>query len=204
MILYLLLPYFDTHIDFDDDSVVCGIDSGSIFALKNNIKLDYALGDFDSISDDELNLLLSTDAKILKLKPEKDETDTEYAIKYFSDYQTIVICGGIKGKRIDHLIANINLLKKYKNVYIFDNDSLITNICNFNDVSNENYYYVSFFLEENSILSLDGFKYNLDNYKFDKFDNLCISNEIIADPSVKYEGDGIVILSKLDNINLQK
>ncbi len=204
MILYLILPYFDRHIDFDDDSVICGIDSGSIFALKNNIKLDYALGDFDSISDDELNLLLSTDAKILKLKPEKDETDTEYAIKYFSDYQKIVICGGIKGKRIDHLIANINLLKKYKNLYIFDNDSLITNICNFNDVSNENYYYVSFFLEENSTLSLEGFKYNLDNYKFNKFDNLCISNEIIADPFVKYEGNGIVIFSKLDNINLQK
>lgn len=199
MILYLILPYFDTKIDFIKDSIVCGIDSGSIYALNNNINLDYALGDFDSINNDEFNKLLNSDTKIIKLKAEKDETDTEAAIKYFNNIDHIVICGGLKGKRIDHLLANLNLVKKYKNIYIIDNNSLITNIENFENIKDLDYYYVSFFLEENSILSLKGFKYDLDNYMFTKNDNLCISNEIIDNPTIDFNGEGIVILSKLDN-----
>ena len=42
-----------TNIDFKN-KIVVGIDKGAYLAYKAGIKLDYAVGDFDSISAQEL------------------------------------------------------------------------------------------------------------------------------------------------------
>ena len=130
----------------------------------------------------------------------KDDTDTEYAIKYFKDATEFIIHGGIQGKRIEHLISNINLILKYDNIKVIkDNNTKISRLLSGTYFINE-YKYISFFAKSGSLISLKGFKYDLDNYQFKEFDNLCISNEIENEyGEVQFNGKGVIIMSKSDN-----
>lgn len=200
MICELFLPYQEDEIINSSESLKVGIDRGALIAINKGIKLDYAIGDFDSITDIELKQIEKTCPNIIKLNRIKDDTDTEYAIKYFKDATEFIIHGGIQGKRIEHLISNINLILKYNNITtIKDNNTKICPLTSGYYFINE-YKYISFFAKSRSVISLKGFKYNLDNYVFNEFDNLCISNEIENEcGEVTFTGKGVVIMSKSDN-----
>ena len=85
--------------DVLENSYIIGVDKGAYLAYKRNIRLDIAIGDFDSIKEVEYNELFNY-TKIIKLNSIKDSTDTNEAIKLCKDYNEIIILGGIKGKRI--------------------------------------------------------------------------------------------------------
>ncbi|MBR4495933.1 MAG: thiamine diphosphokinase [Acholeplasmatales bacterium] len=184
------------------DSYVIGIDKGALYCLKNDIKMDLAVGDFDSISNDDFKAIKKI-TKVIKLNPIKDDTDTEHALNLVKDYDEILILGGIKGNRIEHFISMLLYLKTYPNLKIKDDNSLIYSMNNDFILKKENEYkYISFFsIDNESIISLKGFKYDLDNYKLKENDPLCISNEIISDEAyVKLNGRLLIIMSKDDNI----
>ena len=109
-------------IDFSN-GVVVGIDKGAYIAYENNVKLDYAIGDFDSISADEFRKLKDY-CEVIKLNPIKDDTDTLYAIKMFKDFDKIILIGGISGRRIDHFYANLLLFYDYPNLVMIDDYTL--------------------------------------------------------------------------------
>ena len=90
------------------NKIVVGVDKGAYLAYLANIKLDYAIGDFDSISANELKLLEDY-TNVIKLNPIKDETDTLYALRKFSNHDNLIVLGGIMGSRIDHFVANLKL-----------------------------------------------------------------------------------------------
>lgn len=161
-----------------NDGVVVGIDRGALIAFQNGIKLDYAIGDFDSISADELKEL-SKYTKIFQLNPIKDVTDTEYAIMMFKDYDEIYLLGGIAGNRIDHFYANIKLFYKYPNLHLVDNYTHILQ-CDMNEtfLKDEYTYYSFFALEEVHGLCLEGFKYPLHDYLLSCDSSLGVSNEM--------------------------
>ena len=92
------------------DSYVIGADKGALFCAQNNIKMDIAIGDFDSIKSYEFEKIKSL-TKVIKLNPIKDLTDTMEAINLVKNYDTITILGGIQGKRIEHFYANLLILK---------------------------------------------------------------------------------------------
>lgn len=206
MIKYcFILPYATYLPKQQVDTIYVGIDKGSLDALKQGYKLDYALGDFDSISSTSFEFVKNNVKKIIKLPVEKDDTDTEYALKYFNDADLVTIYGGITGKRVEHLYANINLCLKYKNVIFMDKYSTIRSIPNVMEIKNSDYYFYSFFADENSVISLKGFKYELSNYSFKYADNLCISNEIAASSAIiTFSGNGIMIMTKDDSEELRE
>lgn len=185
--------------DFENAFII-GVDKGALFCHKNNIMMDLAIGDFDSISNADFNCINAK--KIIKLNPIKDQTDTKEAIDYCKEYDEIILLGAIQGKRIEHFYANLLLLNDYKNLKIKDDSSFIFTAEENIEIKNE-YKYISIFsLEEESIISLSGMKYNLSNYILKKNDPLCISNEIIANLgkiSIK-KGRILIILSKEDNL----
>lgn len=200
MIYEFILPYQEDELELLTDSVKVGIDKGALDAINKGIKLDYILGDFDSISLLEYERIQKIVKNIIKLNPCKDDTDTEHAINYFKDASKIIIHGGIKGKRVEHLLANINLLYKYDNLVFKDDITLITNLKDMTITENK-YKFISLFANEGSIVSLYNFKYPLNEYKFKEFDNLCISNEILNFPAtIKFKGKGIIIFSKNDSL----
>lgn len=183
------------------DSYIIGVDKGALFCVLNNIKMDAAIGDFDSITDDQLKLVMDN-TNCIKLNPIKDNTDTMEAIQLASNYDEILLLGGITGNRIEHFYANLLLLKKYPKLIIKDNNSIIFTANKSLTLDKSNYKFISIFsLSDNTILSLNGFKYNLNKYKMLEDDSLGISNEIIDNYGNIdiISGRILIILSKNDN-----
>jgi len=181
------------------NSYIIGVDKGALYCLHNNIKMDLAVGDFDSVSKEEFEIINNNSKKIIKLNCIKDTSDTNSAIKLVIDYDEIHILGGIKGKRIEHLFSNIIDLINYPNLSLRDEDSLIEVIRDNNYKIKNGYKFISLFALEDSIISLNGFKYNLNKYLLKPNDSLCLSNEIIDNPKIDLEkGKVIIIYSHAD------
>ena len=184
-----------TQYDFND-KIVVGIDKGAYLAYQANIKLDYAIGDFDSISAQELEELNGY-TKIIKLNPIKDDTDTLYALKMFSQYERLIVLGGITGKRIDHFVANLKLFYDFPNLVIVDNDTFISLCDKESYFRKDEYNFYSFFaLEDVTNLSLKGFKYELENYQLSHTSNLGVSNEIEKEEASVSYSEGKLLLIK--------
>lgn len=110
---------------------IIGIDAGAETLLESGIKVDLAIGDFDSIKNKDLLKNINH----LEYPKEKDYSDTEIAINHaismgFDEFILTNMLGG----RTDHLLFNISALYKiFKNhkdakilenkeeIYIFDN-----------------------------------------------------------------------------------
>ena len=192
-------------IDKNDlsNSFIVGADRGALNAINLGIKVDIAIGDFDSVTIDEYEFIKKNSNKVIKLNPIKDKSDTLEAIELLKSYDEIVVLGGIKGKRIEHFYANLICLYNNPNVSIKDEYSLIET----KDVSfipNLDYKYVSLFsIEDESIISISGMKYNLSKYKLKKNDPLGLSNEVKDNPYIEIDsGRLLVIYSVNDHENL--
>ncbi len=185
--------------EYLEDALVIGVDKGALNAINQGIKLDIAIGDFDSVSEDEFNIIKNNSKKVIKLNPIKDETDTNEAINLVKDYDEILILGGINGKRIEHFYANMLEVINNPKIKLIDDNSLIEIMDNNNYIVKKEYKYVSIFSVIDSVVSLSGFKYDLKNYKLSRFSSLGISNEIIDNPIIELiSGKLLIIYSNED------
>lgn len=172
--------------NLDDYDFLIGVEKGACFK-----EVDIAIGDFDSIDKNKVNA-----RNTITYPAEKDYTDTYLAVlealKYSND---ITIIGGIQGNRIEHLIANINILIKYPFIKMIDKNSTIYVLEKKEELKFCDSYF-SFYAIEDSIISLKGFKYNLNSYELKRFDSLCISNELLSDGLIDLKGKILVIKTK--------
>lgn len=111
--------------------LIIAADGGCKYCLNNNITPHLLIGDFDSLSQKEIDIVAQKGTIIEKHPKKKDETDLELAINYAVRKQAneIFIYGGL-GYRWDMTIANILLLanENYKNIKIslLDNNTKIS------------------------------------------------------------------------------
>lgn len=90
--------------------IVCA-DGAANWALAYGAKLDVLVGDLDSISEDALAKVREQGAKVQKLPPRKNETDTHIAVDVALEAgASELILLGATGGRLDHTLANIHLL----------------------------------------------------------------------------------------------
>ena len=184
-----------TKYDFTN-KIVVGIDKGAYLAYLANIKLDCAVGDFDSISANELESLKQY-TKVIELNPVKDDTDTLHALRLYSNYDNLIILGGITGSRIDHFIANLKLFYEFPNLIIKDDNTEIKLCDKHLFFQKDEYNFYSFFaLEDVYDLSLKGFKYELDNFYLSHTSPLGVSNEIIENKASLSYSKGKLLLIK--------
>ncbi len=178
-----------------EDYFLVGVDKGAYELASNHINMDLAIGDFDSISSEELTHVKAFASIIKTLNPIKDNTDTYEAYMEVKDYSSIIILGAIQGKRIEHFLANLNLVKSNKNIILKDENSIIYKKDSYFKITKSEYKYYSFFALEETVISLDGFKYPLSEYSLSPYDSLTISNELIEDEgSVNIDGGSVVII----------
>ena len=168
-------PFVKQLIDFENTFVIA-VDSALKDLIKNHIHVDAAIGDFDSLE----NQSLLENLPVIKLDPKKDVSDTNYALEYaFGNSEDVILLGGLFGNRIDHLYGNLLLLIKYPKLTIIDESNKIKaygeGIYTF---KKDEYDYFSIFALEESIISISGAKYPLDNYHLNMSDPLGLSNEI--------------------------
>jgi len=179
----------------DENEFIIGLDYGCKVLNDLNITIDLAIGDFDSYP------VSKTVANIFYLYPlKKDYSDLELAIletlKF--DFEKIEIYNA-SGRRIDHFIATLNIIKKYHqyNIILLDDINKVYVINGWHELNNGSYENVSFFaIEDETVISLKGFLYNLEDYHLKINDNLCLSNRVIENALVSTNKPILVILSK--------
>ena len=189
--------HFDKLYEHNVNDFIISVDGGYEYLNKLNLIPDIHLGDNDS--SENKNYVVKKE--VIKYNPIKDDSDLALAINYIlnNSNKEEVIVYNATGNRLDHYEANIRLLLKHPdiNIKIIDDKNLIYVINKDTFIFKSDYKYISFFnYESYTIISVDGFKYNLDNYKMKKHDNFCLSNEIITKGIVKVTKPILCVESK--------
>ncbi len=96
----------------DDIDLVIAADGGARHAAAFDLRIDVWVGDGDSIDPAALASLAEAGVEIERASADKDETDTELAIRAALDRDAagVLVLGATGGPRIDHELANIALL----------------------------------------------------------------------------------------------
>jgi thiamine pyrophosphokinase len=102
-------PTFWPEFKRADYDFFVGIDRGGLYLLEQQLPLDLAVGDFDSLTKAEYQQVKTRAHQILPAPAEKDDTDTQLALqKVFERFpQTTVTLIGATGGRLDHFLANL-------------------------------------------------------------------------------------------------
>lgn len=214
----LVIVCRDILVDWKQFSnpIYVGVESGTITLIKNKLPINFACGDFDSISDKDWQLInqeqKKVNFKIFKVNEEKDYLDSELAITTALElklpFQQIVIISN--GNRWDMLLAQINFLRKYQKyqpILIDQDNYLFTLKAKSKFVFPQNllkYHYISFFClnSQKVIYNFTGCKYySKTDIIINNQDVLAISNEFdlkaSKQPTIEIKsGDCIVVLSK--------
>lgn len=201
-------------LDRTIDTVIA-VDGGLEIADELELIPNYIVGDFDTISQNIIEkyrkLSESTGnlvPKILEYHPEKDDTDTEIAIRLCIELKpeevTIV---GATGTRLDHTFANLHLLKMFLDekidAAIYDGNNKIYLTDRELRLSKKSLYgpYFSMlpFTEKVTGITLKGFQYPLTNKDISIGTSLCISNEVIEDSAcVEFKQGILIVFESLD------
>lgn len=191
----MLIAALAESIPYDVDMKYIGVDHGAYLAMKQEIPLLCAIGDFDSTSLDEKEKL-SQYTNIVSLPERKDETDSEAAIHYalaqgFND----ITLYGCFGGRIDHSMANIYLLmhRSYP-LTLMDNDNLMKKLTPGKYTICNNYRHLSLLALEESVISELGVSYPLAERLIHPYDIYTVSNHILQKTAEIIVHSGSIIL----------
>ena len=94
------------------DAIVIAADGGARHAAAVDLELDLWVGDGDSLGEGGVADLVAAGIPVQRVSPDKDESDTELAIRAALDRgaTSIVLLGALGGPRLDHALANVALL----------------------------------------------------------------------------------------------
>ena len=175
----------------EETEFIIGVDKGLEFLYEHDIKPDYIVGDFDSVSRELVDYYREElNVPIREFNPVKDASDTEIALRLCLglNRKSILILGGT-GSRIDHLWANVQCLQialqagvdarivdSHNQIRLLDSDITLKKSEAFGP-------YFSLFPLEMPVdeLSIRGAKYPLQNHFLKPSDSLCVSNEFAED-----------------------
>lgn len=185
-------------------------DRGLDFFRETGLVPDIVDGDFDSVSEEGKAYLDSlTEAEIIKLQPEKDDTDTQSAVNLAiqKGARNILILGATGG-RLDHFLGNLGILTlgKQKNVQValVDEQNYLCLAESGTRLFREKQFgkYVSFFPVGGEVkgLTLEGFKYALNGYDLTVADcGLTVSNEIQEEEArISYKKGSLLMIMSRD------
>ena len=181
---------------------IIACDRGYSYALRENIRPDLLMGDFDSYSGS-----LPSDIPVERFKKEKDDTDTMLAIRKAIELG----CGSVRlccamGGRLDHLYANIQSLafavKAGMSISMEDENTFITVLApGGHRLEKRESFSLSLFALSERVenLSIRGAKYELENGYLENSFPLGASNEFKGDVDISFVGGLLlVICSRLE------
>lgn len=192
------------------DTVVCA-DSGLDAAFRYGVLVDYFMGDFDSVSSLVLEKYQkafaseSQSAQWIQYPKEKDATDTQLVLEWIVERNpSEIVILGATGGRMDHFLANLNLLmiplREKIPTYIIDRNNKIylTDSTVVIDVKKQYGKYISLqpLSQKVTGVTLHGMKYPLENAVMTIGTSLGVSNELAenATEAVIQVKDGILIV----------
>lgn len=187
-----------------DGDVLVGADRGALDLIRHGYRPDMALGDFDSVTDSEAELIRQMSRQFVPCDPvKKDSTDTEMAMAWALEQGAgeIILCG-VLGTRWDHSLANVHLLRialdhgvpcrivdEYNELMLMDNRAVLT-------VARSRFAHVSLLplsLEVTGI-TLGGFQYPLHEATLTIGQSLGISNVLIGEQGTIAIREGLLLV----------
>ncbi len=187
-----------------EGDIIIGADRGAVFLIRHGIKPDLALGDFDSITEEEWSLLVEANIAIERFDPVmKDYSDTELAFQRAAGMapDEIVIVGAL-GTRFDHSLSNVHLLRKslelgircrivddHNEIRLIDRELTIAN-------SDGRYTYISLLPLSLTVtgVTLEGFQYPLDYATLEIGQSLAVSNKLIQPSGIIRINSGLLLV----------
>ena len=179
------------------DDYVIAADGGLKYLEQCNITPDLVIGDFDTLK------YTPQHHNVIKLNPQKDETDMFAAVSQgiqlgYKEFH--IFCG--TGGRVDHLLANIQMLANLANRqmrgFLIGRNSVLTVIKNSEYTFKSSYTgYVSIFsiAEKSKGIYLENLKYELNNAEMSNDFPLGVSNEFTgAEGKIKVENGMLLIV----------
>jgi len=190
-------------LDSKEFDFVIAADKGLLYADELNCKVDYILGDYDSVDKDLLDKYRGMNVELITFPCEKDYTDTNLAIETAIEKgaSQITILGAI-GSRMDHTMSNIQNMKsalsldipcyiinEYNKIYLANKTVIIKKSEQFGK-------YISLIPLSESVTSLTliGFYYPLEKYRMNQGLSVGISNEIVGEEGIIEFEEGILII----------
>ncbi|MEH6946306.1 thiamine diphosphokinase [Bacillus sp. JJ634] len=184
-----------------------GVDRGVLALLEQGITPHLSVGDFDSVTKDELQMMQAQLPEVSLFPSEKDETDLELALNWaIRQKPKNIYIFGATGGRIDHFLGNIQLLQQETvlqcldetDIYIIDEKNSVTikkpGTYNIQYDSKKKYFSLLSVTKEVTGITLTGFKYPLHQARLTRGSTLCISNELISEyGNVSFE-KGIIMM----------
>ena len=192
----VMLGVYDTF-QAECDYLV-GVDRGAFFLAQQHLKMDLAIGDFDSVTAREFLFIQEHATEIILMPKEKDFSDSEYALMKLNemDFDEIIIFGGL-GKRWDHSYLNLRLLEKYPQAILKDDYNEISMIeTGIYTIEKKDFRYLSLMPICEGMITIQGVKYPLSKRKISAKDTYLVSNEILDDyAQISLEGRALLFLS---------
>lgn len=184
--------------------VILGVDSGIDMLYRAHITPDVIVGDFDSANPEALSFYKEMDQVIaIELNAEKDDTDTEHAIReaIAMGCENIIVVGCF-GNRVDHLLSTVSLLgigmELGVEICLMDPNNRIRMIKDELKLKKNAAYgdFISLipFGGAASGVTITGAKYPLENATIELFTSLGVSNEIVDDEVMISVKDGILLV----------
>jgi len=164
---------------------IIGADRGALYLVQHNIIPDQALGDFDSVTEDEREHIRASSRKYMDCDAvDKNYTDTELAFNHaLAMKPTQITLFGVTGTRLDHTLSNIHLLRKAVDegikCQIVDEHNIIMLTNSSVTLQTNSFPYVSLLPLSSTVtgITLTGFKYPLHDATLQIGQSLGISNE---------------------------
>ncbi len=191
---------FLTKLIKETDFVI-GVDGGAGVLLQYRLKIDAAVGDFDSIGKILFKKLRDSKVPIRKFPADKDFSDTELAVRIAlkSGFDKFILTGML-GKRADHTLFNISVLlllskmnkeavikEEKEEIYIVKNS--ITIHTNVNDTISV--YPITM---RAKVAETKGLKYGIKNKLLKKASTLTLSNVATSDKVTISVSSGTVLI----------
>lgn len=188
------IPDYNEELD-----TVIAVDGGLMYCGLIDLEPDIIIGDFDSLDEEFTQALLLIEAnypeKVLRLKPEKDDTDMLVALKWglAKGYRSFHIYAGLGG-RLEHSIANIQCLlylaRQGAEGCLFEGDGCIFVLSSDGTCDKSKQFQPSMegclsllSLEQNSVVTIENMKYPLSHYTVTNDYPIGISNEFLPGKS---------------------
>ena len=185
----------------EENADYIGADRGALVLADQGIRMVLAVGDFDSVTAEELERIKAYADEVVVLNCIKDDSDSEHAVReaVSRGYTDIVLYGALGG-RLDHEYVNLQLAVQFAGVLtLADSRNRIKAYKkgSWRFPAGKSKYF-SVFACEPSCISLQGMKYGLDHRELKPEDLYGLSNEITGEEGILtvHAGTVLVFLSE--------
>lgn len=190
---------------------IIGVDGGLSFLHRNRITPTHIVGDFDSADEEVVaHFKAQSGIAIREFNPIKDSTDTEIAVRLAVELgATNLWLIGATGTRLDHVLANIQILQIAHEQGI---KAYIVDTCNRISVHEKEivlrkedafgkYFSLFSFAGVIDDVTIEGAKYPVSHACLSPYESRYVSNEILdAEVRITFPEGEIILMETRDKI----